>query len=215
MSAPRADRTQVVRRDSILMKRWWFWALVVAGVIVIAGAGLYLTGRHADSPVRSLEALAEATRAKDWAAVETYFDATAVATDLAESKIIAATTEPPGGEAETESSTSPHEDTRGAAESEEQLMGRMAATYIENYRQTIQRSVEAGIESGATGVEGLLLAGEASDVEYVSDAEARVTVDVPADGGGTLEIIATMVQAGDHWQIIALETVDEPMTPAE
>ena len=215
MSAPRADRTQVVRRDSIHMKRWWLWTLVVVGVIVIAGAGFYLSGRHADSPVRSLEALAEATRAKDWAAVETYFDATTVATDLAESKITAATTEPPGGETETEPSTSPHEDTRGAAESEAQLMGRMAATYIENYRQAIQRSVEAGIEPGATGVEGLLLAGEASDVEYVSDTEARVTVEVPADEGGTLEIVATMVRVGDHWQIIALETVDEPVTPAE
>jgi len=133
-----------------------------------------------------------------------------VATHLAESKIAA-----PDGDAELDSGTSPHDDPRGAAETETQLMGRMTAVYIENYVQTIQRSVEAGIESGATGVEGVLLAGKASDVEYVSDAEARVTVDVPADEGGTLGIIATMVRVGDHWQIIALETVDEPVTPAE
>ncbi|MDO8847856.1 MAG: hypothetical protein Q7W51_05670 [Coriobacteriia bacterium] len=192
------------------MKRGWILALVVVAIIASgAVAATYLRGNYAESPVRSLEALAQATRDKDWAAVEAYFDAEAVATRLAESKIAAAP------EAELDSGTSTHDDPRGGAETETQLMGRMTATYIENYRQTIQRSVEAGIESGATGVEGVLLAGKASDVEYVSDTEARVTIEVPADEGGALEIIATMVRVDDHWQIIALETVDAPVTPAE
>lgn len=194
------------------MKRSWIWALVVVAVIASgAVTATYLRGNYAESPVRSLEALAQATRDKDWAAVEVYFDAEAVATRLAESKIAAA----PDDDAQLDSGTSPHDDPRGAAETETQLMGRMTATYIENYVQTLQRSVEVGIESSATGVEGVLLAEEASDVEYVSDTEAHVTVEVPADEGGTLEIIATMVRVGDHWQIIALETVDEPVTPAE
>mgnify|MGYP001054902234 FL=1 len=197
------------------MKRWWIWALTAAGVVamIVLGASV-LSQRHADSPERSLEALASATAARDWHAVETYIDVRAVATAVATANINAAMGIATDGDA-AGTSASPHDDPRGSTASGEEALGGMGETYVENYYRAIQRSVEAGVPDDATGVEGVLVAGAASRIEYTTDDEARVTIDVPDEDGGTLEIFATMVRVDDHWQIIALETAEDATLPAE
>lgn len=196
------------------MKRWWIWVLVGAVAVVTGALGVMTANqRHADSPERSLEALASATAAKDWAAVETYIDVRAVATALAASKIEAATSAITDGSAAT--GASPHDDPRGDTASGEQALGSMGEAYVENYYADIQRSVLAGVPEGATGVQGVLVAGRATDIDSAGDDEARVTIEVPAEGGGTLAIIATMVRVDEHWRIIELETTEDATTQAE
>lgn len=193
------------------MQRRWTIILVLAGAVIIAvSAVAYLMQQRADSPAGSLEALSEAARSGDWATVETYMDVDAVGTGIAESSIAEATGGAPATSAQPESASG-----MGGGESQSGVMARMSSVYAANFRTLLQARVEEGIDEDATGVIGLLVVGKAEHVEYVSETEARVTVEVPMEDEGTAEIIATMVRAGDHWQIIALENLSDDQLPTE
>lgn len=175
----------------------------VAGVLIaLVAAAVYFADRHADSPERSLEALAAAAQGGDWSEVQRYIDAEAVATTLAQSKVAAVGAEDSPVPDDGSSSSGG----MGGGESQSGMLARMASVYADNYVAAMQSSVEAGIEPGATGIAGVLVAGKAERVEYVSDSEARVTIRIATEGGGTADVFATMVRVEDLWQIIALES---------
>lgn len=193
------------------MQRRWTWLLVLAGTVIIAVAAVaYFAERQAGSPTGSLAALSKAARHGDWDAVETYVDVDAVASQIARSRFAVATGGDPGGEAPPEAGGA-----MGAGESPAAMEARMSTVYVDNFRTILQERVEAGIERGTAGVEGVLVAGRAKHVEHVSDTEVRATIEVPVDDDGTAEIIVTMVRVDDHWQIIALENLDDDALSTE
>lgn len=175
----------------------------VAGALIALAAGAaFFADRHGDSPERSLEALAAASQDGDWTEAQRYIDAKAVATSLAQSKVAAVGAEDSPLPDDGSSSSGG----MGGGESQSGMLGRMATVYADNYVAAMRSSVEAGIEPGATGVAGVLVAGRAEKVEYVSDSEARVTIRIATEDGESADVFATMVRVDDHWQIIALES---------
>jgi len=201
---PRTGGMGTPKKRSRLLVLITVLAIVVIGAVV----GGLLWQQYLQSPRHALAQLAAATESQDWSGVQTYVDVDAVASNFVDAALSNAQGEDAAGE----------EDERGAGEDspmraqprKERDTPSMKSAFVDQFGDALKQAVEDGtLNADAGGVSSVLLGEKVTDVAYVSETEAAVTMAVSDGAGRTRDIRLRMQKADDHWRIIALENIDD------